>query len=66
MEEVDLWKHAENNIPKLTNQAQLEDNRNNGAKVKRIILDFLKDQFISHIVDNMSCKSMFDALVYLF
>ena len=66
MEEVDLWKHAEKNIPKLTNQAQLEDHRNKGAKVKRIILGFLKDHFISHIVDKTSSKSMLDALVKLF
>ena len=66
MEEVDLWKHAEKNIPKLTNQAQLEDHRKKGAKVKRIILDSMKDHYISHITNKKSNKSIFDTLVKLF
>jgi hypothetical protein len=34
--------------------------------VKRIILDFIKDHFISHIIDTNICKKKYDALVELF
>jgi hypothetical protein len=34
--------------------------------VKRIILDSVKDHFISHISDKKTGKKMFDSLVELF
>jgi len=36
------------------------------TKVKRIILDSMKDHLISHIIEKMTCKKNFEALVELF
>jgi hypothetical protein len=66
MEEVDLWEHVEKEIPEPTDPTQLATHRKKEAKVKRIILDSMKDHFIPHISDKKSGKSMFDALVKLF
>jgi hypothetical protein len=49
MEEVDLWEHVEKEIPEPTNPTQLATHRKKEAKVKRIILDSMKDHFIPHI-----------------
>jgi len=38
-------------IPEPTNPAQLVTHQKEEAKLKRIILDFVKDHFISHIVE---------------
>ena len=66
MVEANLCKHVEKNILEPSNPTQLATHQKKEAKVKIINLDFLKDHFISHIVDNMSGESMFDALVSLY
>ena len=66
MEEVDIWKHVEKEIPKPTSPTQLTAHRKREAKVKRIILDYVKDHFISHVSDKKTCKRMFDVLVELY
>jgi hypothetical protein len=66
MEEVDLWEHVENEIQEPNDLAQLDSHQKKEAKVKRIIIDFVKDNFISHILDKKTSKKMFDSLVKLF
>jgi len=46
--------------------ALLVAHRKKEAKGKRIILDCVKDHFISHILDKRTVKRMFDSLVELF
>jgi hypothetical protein len=49
MEEVDLWEHVVKEIPEPIDPTQLVAHQKKEAKVKRIILDSMKDHFISHI-----------------
>jgi hypothetical protein len=48
MEEVDLWEHVLKEILEPVDPSQLAAHRKKEAKVKRIILDSVKDHFISH------------------
>jgi hypothetical protein len=66
MEEVDLWEHVEKEILEPIDPTPLATHQKKEAKVKRIILDTMKDHFISHISDKTTCKKMFDSLVELF
>jgi hypothetical protein len=65
MEEANLWEHVEKEIPKPTNLAQFVAHQKKEAKVKRIVLDYVKDHFISNISDNKTGTKMFDSLVEL-
>jgi len=49
MEEVDLWEHVEKKIVEPTNATQLATHWKKEAKVKKIILDCVKDHFISYV-----------------
>jgi hypothetical protein len=66
MEEADLWEHVEKEISKHADPTPLAAQRKKKAKVKRIILDSVKDHFISHISDKTTGKEMFDFVVELF
>jgi hypothetical protein len=66
MEEADLWEHVEKVILEPTNPTQLATHQKKEAKAKRIILDSVKDHFISHIAEKKTGKDMFGALVELF
>ena len=52
MEEVNLREHVEMEILEPINLAQLVTHRKSRAKVKRIILDSMKEYFIPFILDN--------------
>jgi EAL domain-containing protein (putative c-di-GMP-specific phosphodiesterase class I) len=64
MEDVDLWEHVEKEILEPTKSTPLAAHQNKEAKVKRIILEPMKDHFISHI-SNKTSKNMFYSLVEL-
>ena len=44
----------------------LADAKKKMAKAKRVILDFVKDHLIPHIIRKTTRKEMFDALVTLY
>jgi hypothetical protein len=66
MEEADLWEHVLKEILEPIDPVQLASNQKMEAKVKRIILDHVKDHFTSHIVEKKTSKKMLEALVELF
>ena len=59
-------KNVKEEILESTNSTQWVVHWKKEAEVKRIILDFMKDHFISHILYKKRSKKMFDALVKLF
>jgi hypothetical protein len=67
MEEAKIWEHVEKEIATPIDDLKLLATHNKKeAKDKRIILDFVKDHFITHIVDKTTSKEMFEALIGLF
>lgn len=49
MEEAGVWKHILIVIPEPTDPAQLAGHRKKEAKENRIVIDSVKDNFISHV-----------------
>jgi hypothetical protein len=55
-----------NIVVELTKFVFLVEHRKNMAKMKRVILDSVKDHFIPHIIGKAIGKDMFDAIVTLY
>jgi hypothetical protein len=55
-----------NIVVELTEPVLLEEHRKKMAKMKRVILDSVKDHFIPHIIAKAIGKDMFDAIVTLY
>jgi len=66
MEWVDLWKHVEKEIREPFNLTPVFFHQKKESKLKRIILNYVKNNFISYISDKKTRKKMFDSLVELF
>ena len=66
MEEVNLQKHILKAIIKPTYPVHLATHQKKEAEVKRIIVAYMNDHFISHIVDKKTSKKMFDSLLTYF
>jgi hypothetical protein len=65
MEEMDLWSIVEGKATFRTDPQELAYNEKKISKGKRIILDFVKDHLICHIMGK-SAKEMYEALTCLY
>ena len=66
MEEVDIWECELKENPKPFDPIELDAHWKMEIKVKRIIVNYVKEHFVSHIVDKTLGKITFYALVKLF
>jgi hypothetical protein len=51
LEEVDFWDFVEGKVTMLIDSMQLVNHNKKVAKSKRIILDFVKNHLVHHIVE---------------
>lgn len=65
LEEHDLWDFFENKVVEPT-VPLLVEHKKKMAKTKRVILGFMKDYLIPHIIEKTMRKYMFDAVVSLY
>jgi hypothetical protein len=66
LEENDLAKFIEENIPKPEEDAAKEKYKKDMIKVKRIIADSIKDHLIPQVSSKNTPKDMFDALTRMY
>jgi hypothetical protein len=66
LEEAKILEHVEKEIIAPTNPTQLASHVEKEVKAKRIIVDSVKDHFTPHVVDKLTGKLMYEALVGLY
>jgi hypothetical protein len=62
LEENDLEYFIKDKVPELDKDEANEKHKNNLLKVKRIIVDFIKDHLIPHVSSLTIPNKMFNAL----
>ena len=62
LEEVDLWGFVDTKVVKLIYVVQLDNHTNKMAKLKKIIIDYVKDHLIPDVTKKNMTKYMYDAV----
>jgi hypothetical protein len=58
-------RFVESKVAEPTDPVQLANHKKKMAKMKRIIIDFMKDHLIAHIARRKMTKDMYDAILIL-
>jgi hypothetical protein len=66
LEENDLKEYVESVVAEPIDPKELTKHKKKEVKAKRVLLEFLKDHLIPHIIENTFAKEMYDSLVGLY
>jgi hypothetical protein len=66
LEENDLKEYVEDVVPIPTDLVYLEFHKKREVKARQILLEFMKDHLIHHIVEKENSKDMYDYLVGIY
>ena len=66
LEENDLLKFVNEDVPKLEEEAKKAQWKKNDARARRILVDSMKNHLVPHISEKTTTKNMFKALKKLF